>query len=315
MILIPNQACFLNHCKKDDIMTIRHLRIFITVYREESITKAANELNMTQPTVTRAIKELEDHYSRQLFMRIHRRLYVTEAGKKLYKQAVHIVSSIDQIEKGMSDWDKTGILRIGAGVTLGCILLPSVLSEFRKKCPDVRIHSIVTDKARIETKLMHNEIDFALIEGTPTDPSLKKLMIGNDRMVLILPASHPLCALKDITIEDLKTEPIIVTESGSAIRYFLEHLFSIHGMTLSPVMESSSIPVIVQAVQAGIGISLIPHRLVSLLGRVEAIEERKLSYEVLTRENYLVWHENKYIGNTAQEFIEQVKSLSSEILS
>lgn len=296
-------------------MTIRHLKIFITVYQKESITKAADELHMTQPTVTRAIQELEEHYSRQLFERIHRRLYVTEAGKRLYHQAVHIVSSIEHLETDMTGWDEAGVVRIGAGTTLGCILLPHVLSEFQERHPRLTIRSIVTDKTRLQEMLMHNELDFALIEGAPDHPSLEKISLGKDRMVLVLPKDHPLSTKNEITIKDLAGQPVIVSEVGSASRNFLEHLFSIHGMTLTPVMESGSMPAILQAVHAGIGISLIPQKILSLYSKKDAVTERTLSYEVLKRECHLVWHEGKYITRSYREFIELVKECASGILS
>ncbi len=296
-------------------MTIRHLKIFITVYQTENITRAAEVLHMTQPTVTRAIQELEDHYERQFFERIHRRLYVTEAGKELYKLAIHIVASMEQMEKNMAEWDQKGVLRVGSGITLGCTLLPRVLSGFQSEHPQFTVRSVVTDKTHLQAMLLHNEIDFALIEGAPDDPLLQKIMIGKDRMVLILPAAHPLCRRKDITIQDLADQPVIVSEEGSASRIFLEHLFSIHGMRLDPVMESGSMPVIIQAVQAGLGIALIPQKIVALYGKEDAIEERVLSYEVLTRENYIVWHESKYMSTSFRDFVETVKECSAEILA
>ncbi len=295
-------------------MTLRHLRIFITVYQQQSITKAAAELNMTQPAVTRAIQELEEHYGRPLFERIHRRIYVTEAGRQLYQQAVHVKALMDKMEKDMTDWEEAGVLRVGAGTTLGCVLLPRVLSAFAKAHPRLRVHSTVTDTTRLQEMLLHNEIDFALIEGAPADPSLERLPIGKDRMVLILPKEHPLCARESITIPDLAEYPVIVSESGSASRNFLEHLFSIHGLRLNPVMESGSMPAIVRAVQAGLGVSLIPQRMVSLFGEPGGLRERPLSYEILTRESHLVWHESKYIGKSAREFMELVKACGEEVL-
>ncbi len=301
--------------KREHFMTIRHLRIFITVYQMENITKASEALHMTQPTVTRAIQELEDHYKRHLFERIHRRLYVTEAGKRLYRQAVHVVASMDQMEKDMAGWDENGIIRIGAGTTLGCVLLPRVLSEFQKKHPRLTIQSIVTDKTHLQSMLLHNEIDFALMEGAPEDTSLDRRLLGRDRMVLILPAHHPLCKRKNITIQDLAEQPLIVSEAGSASRMFLEHLFSIHGMKLSPVMQSGSMPVIIRAVQAGIGIALMPKKMVALYGGGGSIEERTLPYEVLTRDNYIVWHKHRYIGASFREFIELTTTCGAELLS
>ncbi len=296
-------------------MTIRHLKIFIRVCERENITRAAADMHMTQPAVTRAVRELEEHYGRRLFERIHRRIYITEAGELLYRQARYLTAAMDRIEESMADWDETGVIRIGAGTTLGCVLLPRVLSEFREKHPGMTLRSIVTDTARLQEMLLKNEIDFALIEGRPDDPSLSALAIGKDRMVLVLPRDHPLCRKENITVQDLAQQPLIVSETGSASRTFMEHLFSIHGMRLDPVMESGSMPVILQAVGAGLGIALIPQKIFSLYGNARAIEERALSYEVLTRESHLVWHGDRYIGTSAREFIALVRACGAEVLA
>ncbi len=301
--------------KEAEPLTVRHLQIFITVYQKENITRAAESLHMTQPTVTRAIQELEEHYSRRLFERIHRRLYVTEAGRQLYRQAVQVIAALDRMEENMKEWGETGTLRGGAGTTLGCVLLPHVAAGFQKRHPRLSIRSTVTDRDRLQRMLLHNEIDCALIEGAPDDPGLARLFLGTDRMVLILPADHPLCARETLSIPDLKGQAVVVSETGSASRNYLEHLFSLHGMKLEPVMESRSIPAIIQAVRAGVGIALMPRKMLALYGAESAIAERDLPYEVLRRENYLVWHENRYISPAFLEFTDYVKECAGDILS
>ena len=99
-------------------MTIRHMKIFAAVYREQSVTRAAESLHMTQPAVTRAIQEIEGYYGVRLFERINRRLSATESGKHLYARAVHIADAFDAMETELRNWDALGVLRVGASVTL-----------------------------------------------------------------------------------------------------------------------------------------------------------------------------------------------------
>ena len=107
-------------------MTIRHLKIFLSVCENSfHTTKAAEELHMTQPAVSLAIKELEQHYGVILFDRIGRRLKITEAGQRLMEYSSHIISLFDDMEKGMKDWDSFGIIRIGASITIGSQFLPN----------------------------------------------------------------------------------------------------------------------------------------------------------------------------------------------
>ena len=108
-------------------MTLRHMRIFAEVYRTRNVTHAARNLHMTQPAVTRAIQELEQHYGVRLFERLYRHLSPTEAAQRLYAQAVYLLDTFDHMEAAMRDWDSLGVVRVGATVTLGstCLLYTS----------------------------------------------------------------------------------------------------------------------------------------------------------------------------------------------
>ena len=119
-------------------MTVRHLKIFLEVYRNGSITRASERLHMTQPAVTRAIQELEHYYGVRLFDRINRRLLVTEAGKQLYAQALHLVDLFEHMETSLRNWDALGVLRIGSSIALGTHVLPDLILRFRADHPALR---------------------------------------------------------------------------------------------------------------------------------------------------------------------------------
>ena len=110
-------------------MTLKHLRIFVTVYREMNITKAADLLHMTQPAVSRSIQELENYYGIRLFERINRRLYRTKESEEIYVRALHIVNSFHDMELEIKNWDEFGIFRIGASITLGNFILPVMVRQ------------------------------------------------------------------------------------------------------------------------------------------------------------------------------------------
>ncbi len=114
-------------------MTIRHMKIFVSVYQAQSITRAAEQLHMTQPAVSRAIQELEHYYGVCLFERIGRRICSTESAARLYAQALHIIETLDSMEKGLRDWDEFGVLRVGATITLGNFLLPELAARFQQR--------------------------------------------------------------------------------------------------------------------------------------------------------------------------------------
>ena len=111
-------------------MTLRHMRIFIEVFRHMNMSRAAESLHLSQPAVSLAISELEKYYGIALFDRIGRRLYVTEAGKRFYSYALHIIATFDAMETGIRNWDFLGQLRIGASISLGTRLLPRIIQSF-----------------------------------------------------------------------------------------------------------------------------------------------------------------------------------------
>ena len=112
-------------------MTLRHLRIFLAVCREGSATAAAEKLYIAQPTVSVAIRELEEHYSVTLFDRIGRRLFLTDAGRQMQSYAQHIVALLDEMEARSQDWEETGTLRLGSSITIGTVQLPGIVTRLQ----------------------------------------------------------------------------------------------------------------------------------------------------------------------------------------
>lgn len=284
-------------------MTIRHLKIYVTVYQTCNITRAAEQLHMTQPSVTRAIQELEHYYGVKLFERINRRLFVTESGKQFYPQALHIVDSLDSMEKSLRNWDEFGTLRVGATITLGTVLLPQVVAAFQEKHPNLQIKVLISNGKHLEEGLLDNRLDIALLEGGIVNPHLNAEPFGEDRLVLIMHPENPLAGKEKLFLSDLRDCRFLMREKGSVGRSFLDDLFAVHGIPLSPLWESTSTHAIIQGVKMNLGISILPERLVGdsiLEGKVVTKKVEDVSFQ---RTNYIVSHKNKYLTKSAKEFI------------
>lgn len=113
-------------------MTLKHLRIFVTVYQEESITHAAQKLGMTQPATSLAIRELEEYYQTKLFERSGRGIRITEAATHLYSNAARLMSLYEEMNQEMKNWNTNGKLRIGSSISIGSCILPQLMSRFQK---------------------------------------------------------------------------------------------------------------------------------------------------------------------------------------
>ena len=120
-------------------MSIRHFRIFIAVAEEENITKAAKKLYLTQPTVSVAIKEIEEHYGARFFEGINQRLHITEEGKRFLDYAKHFIAMYDEMEIAFKNTDFTGRLRVGASVNIGTYYIPRLIREFRDRYPGINV--------------------------------------------------------------------------------------------------------------------------------------------------------------------------------
>ena len=136
--------------RKGNAMTLRHLKIFVAVCEEESITAAARKLYIAQPSVSFAIGELEEHYGVKLFDRISRRLYITEPGKQLLSRAREILAIFSEMEQGIRDWDSIGTLRIGTSITAGTCFLPEVAKKFYALRPQIQLQVSIENSRTLE---------------------------------------------------------------------------------------------------------------------------------------------------------------------
>lgn len=294
-------------------MTLRHLRVFLAVYQTQNVTRAAERLHMTQPTVTRAVQELERYYGVRLFERINRRLYITQSGRQLYARAVHIVGSFDRMEKELKNWDEFGLLRIGATPTLASVLLPKTLMTFEKKHPKLRVRCSVENGTHLQEALADDRLDFALIEGEVAAEHLHAEPFSEDRLILLLPPDDPRRNAPALTLRELAESPLLLREKGSMGRSFLDRVFAAHDLPLEPLMESISTHAIIQAVHAGLGISFLPQRLIRHSVESGFVATRAVDDEPFVRRNFAVWHEDKFLTRSARELLEGFRRCSADL--
>ena len=279
-------------------MTIRHLEIFVQVYREKSITRAAEKLYMTQPAVSAAIRELEKQYDVALFERLGRRLYVTGAGEALYARAVQMLEEFHGLEQGL---ERKAALRVGSSVTLGNFLLPRVAAEWQMRHPESPLQVTVANGERLQQMLRDNLLDVAVIEGAVNGAELETRPFRQDRLVLVLPQEHPLAVLEHITLAQVLEYPLLVREEGSAGRRCLEQVLARRGLRAERRWESIDTQALLQAVAQGLGVAFLPRELAEV---VPGMVIYTLADEDFCRENVLVWHRHKRLSAELLELME-----------
>lgn len=193
------------------------LKVFHSVATHLNFTQAAEELFITQPAVTKNIKELEAELDACLFDRIKGKVYLTEAGLILLdytKQIFELDQTLNYKLSTLKD-QYSGQLRLGASTTIGQYILPPILAKFNKQYPDIHISLINDNTKKIEAHLAAKEIDLGLVEGTSRNSQLKYTPFINDEIVAIAHTSKDLSQLDEITLDELKSIPIVLREQGS----------------------------------------------------------------------------------------------------
>ena len=290
-------------------MTIRHLKIFLAVCDGGcNTTRAAEALTMAQPAVSLALKELEQYYGVVLFDRVGRHLQITAAGKRLWEYASHITSLFDDMEKGMRDWDTFGILRVGASITIGSQFLPNYVKAFYARHPGTEIRAVIEPSDRLEAQILSSDLDLALMEGMSHSPSLESEEYMEDHLVVICPARGRFVQGQTLTQEEFRSQKLLLREPGSGTRETFQRVMEEAGLSVEPIWEAMSTTALVNAVINGLGITVLPHRMV--LGplskglvisvRVEGLEFR--------RKYYIVRHRAKYLTASARAFLDLCRS-------
>lgn len=292
-------------------MTLRHMKIFVTVYQNKGITNASQVLHLAQPSVSLAIRELEDYYGVHLFERIGRRIYPTECGKDFYGYALHIVSLFDEIEKKVRNWDTIGTLRIGTSVTIGTHLLPGIINQASAAFPGLTIEAVINNSATIEDHILDNTIDIGLIETRPEHPEILFEPFMKDTLCAIVPPNHPLGNRKQISLTELTAYPFLMREKGSAGREILDARFALEQLSVHPLWESSSTQAIVKGVAAGIGVAILPYLLVE-----QDIKDGIITMLPVTpplkRDFNIIYHKSKYLTANMTAFMGTCKKYGSE---
>ena len=243
-------------------MTLRHLQIFIAVCETMNMTHAARQLHISQPSITQAIHELEDHYGLLLFHRLGRRIFVTAAGQHLLQYAYQITSLIKKTETGMKSLQNQIPLRLGASITIGEVLLVELLQHEHILLPEQEICSEIHNTKELEQRLIEDKLDLALIEGRLTSPYLTSLPFLTDELTAIASPQNP-WSRKDIhQCHDLDHIPVFLRESGSGTRELFARVMDNHAIPYHVCGVYNNSEAIKKAVMANLGTAFLSRRLV-----------------------------------------------------
>ena len=240
-------------------MTLRQLRTFKTVADLRSFSLAAQRLNLSQPSVSYQVKELEESLGLPLLDRLGKRVQLTEAGALLYGYARRMLDVLDEAALAVEEIRgiKRGTLRVGASTTVGIYLLPAALGAFKKLHPGLVISLEIGTRARVQEQVLRNELDLAVVGPALNDPELAIIPFLSDELVVVAPAHHALASRKGLNLKDLSAWPFVMREAASGSRWSLEKAARKAGARLQVAMELGSNGAIKHAVESGLGLAVI----------------------------------------------------------
>ncbi len=295
--------------------TLQQLKLFESVARHKSYTRAAEELHLTQPAVSIQIKRLEEQVGMPLFEKVGKKIFLTPTGDATYQAALDILQRVSEL-KGQVETLKgevRGPLQL-AVVTSTKYFFPHLLGLFLKKYPAVEPRLIFTNRARVVERLMDNEDDFVVMGQTPEGGHFTKHPFLENILVAVAPADHPLAGRRKIPLEELVRERFLERETGSGTRAAFDRLLHDHGLRIEPYMELGSAEAIKQGVIAGLGLGILSLHSLHLEcsnGKLAVLDVEGFP---LKRRWHAVHLEGKTLSLTARTFLEFILAESGQLV-
>jgi len=286
-------------------ITLRQLQTFETLVRKKSFSLTAQEMCVTQPTVSKQIKALQEEIGLLLVEQIGKKVFLTEAGELLYSTCKNWLKKWDEFEqtlakmKGMT----AGRLRI-ATVTTTKYFLPKLIGQFCQQYPGVDVRLEILNRERVMERLERNEDDVYIMGVPPENPDISATPFLANSLLMIAPINHPLAIQKAIPLSDIIHEPFILREPGSGTRLQIEKLFAEHNQKPIIRLEMGSNEAIKQAVAGGLGLSILSSS--TLIHEQKNKELAILDVEgfPIERNWYWVQHKDKTLPIIAKTFYE-----------
>lgn len=285
--------------------TFRQLEVFEAIARLGSFTRAAEELFLTQPTISMQAKKLAETVGLPLFEQIGKKVFLTDAGRELHATCREIFKHLSHFEMTAADLKglKQGTLRL-AVVTTAKYFAPRLLGPFCQKYPGIQVSLKVSNRERVLERLADNQDDLYILGQPPEELDAVAEPFLDNPLVVLAPAGHPLAGKRKIPLARLAQEPFLLREPGSGTRKALERLFADHGLTIKMRMELGSNEAIKQAIIGGLGVSVLSRHTLALdapMGQLAILDVAGFPIE---RQWHVVYPAGKQLSIVARTFLE-----------
>jgi DNA-binding transcriptional LysR family regulator len=288
-------------------MDIQHLKYFVEVAKQRNFTKASQILLVSQPSISKMVKSLEDELKVTLLDRSEREIQLTDAGVIVYEQAIQILQSVEDVYASVNELVqvKKGTVKLGLMPTTGVLLFPNILSGFKKAYPQIDLQMVEYSAKQLNHKVEEGDIDLG-ITVQPVASNFETIPLLSEELVVLVDSEHELVERESVRLKDLKDESFILLTEDYALHDVVQQACLQEGFDPTVAYKSSLWDLIGEMVTTKLGISVIPRSMVSRFNHrnVKAIS---ISDPLIQWELVLIYKRNKYLSFAAREFIDYIQ--------
>lgn len=297
-------------------LTLRQLRVFESVARHLSFSRAAEELYLTQPAVSMQIKQLEDNIGLPVFEQLGKKIYLTDAGRELFQYSRSIAQQLKEMEEVLDQLKglDRGRLIISV-ISTAKYFVPRLLASFQRIHPKVSVSFYVANREHVLKHLADNEVDLAVMGRPSQGMDVLAEPIMDNPLVCIAAPDHPLAKSKKVPLSRLEEESFLVREPGSGTRHAMERFFTEHGIKLNRGMEMDTNEAIKAVVGAGMGLSVISLHTCELEVETGRLVALNVEHFPIVRQWYLVHRTHKRMTAVALAFREYLLAEAPKLMS
>ncbi len=296
-------------------MDIRHLKYFIEVTRFKSFTRAADHLFVTQPTISKMIRNLEKELGVELFDRSRKQLVLTDAGRAILKQAQTIDKAFENVQHELDDLIglQRGHIRIGLPPIMDAGHFIKVLGEFHSLYPGITFQLIENGTKRIEEDIMGDQLDVGIAVLPTTEDEFHHFSFMKEELRVVVQKNHRLVARKQIKLNELENESLILFNKDFALNDRIRGACKEAGFLPKVVSESSQWDFIGKMIEAGLGISILPTSVYKLLK--EDLIAIQVVKPVIEWDLAIIWRKNQYLSYATTEWLKFTQERLIESIS
>jgi DNA-binding transcriptional LysR family regulator len=294
-------------------LNLRQLQSFVTVARLNSFTRAAWLLHLSQPALTKQIRQLEETLGVRLFDRNTRSVGLTRIGQELAPVVNQLLQEIEAVvvnTKELAEKSR-GVVRIAALPSISSTLLPAVIARFKQSYPGVSVVLKDVIAQRLIAMVKAEEVDFGVGSLNVADPEVGFSPLIGDRMIVVFPPGSKLEQKKAVGLRELANLPLVLMESGSSVRKLVDQAFASIGQIARPAFEATYMSTAAGMVRAGLGIAILPASAFEM-GELTGLRARPIKSPALTREIGVIEKTGRSLSPAAESFLNVMKTVCKE---